>query len=193
MHWKVAVLFEPLAPFSGHLRAILMLELGHLSQNDWKSKASLSSLLLWTYSNKCIYSPNQVWFLYLKLLPSNLNDYDFLTAHFFYCSIFNFFFNFFFSLSLNFSRLGQVADMSHHLGNDFTKKTEVVKQSICHGGVFLLCTALGFTERMSSLVKGRRKHLLIREGHCFSNFVLLDSVVVNLRSWYLLCAPLLHL
>lgn len=74
--------------------------------------------------------------------------------------------------------------MKYHLSNDSTKKTEVVKQSICHGGVFLLCTALGFTERISSLVKGRRKHLLIRgdEGHCFSNFVLFDSVIVNLRS-----------
>lgn len=26
--------------------------------------------------------------------------------------------------------------MRHHLSNDSTKKTEVVKQSICHGGVF---------------------------------------------------------
>lgn len=116
----------------------------------------------------------------------------FLTANLFSCSIFNFFFFF-----LNFSGLRQVTNMGCHLSNDSTKKTEVVKQSVCHSGVFLLRTAslLGFTKRITSLVNAWRKLLLIRgdEGHHFSLLFCFDSLVVKLRGWCLLCAPLLSL
>lgn len=84
------------------------------------------------------------------------------------------------------SGLRQVSSKRCHFNNDFARKTEGVKQSICCSEVFLLLTAslLGFAERITSLVNARRKPLLIRgdEGHHFSLSFCFDSVVVKLRS-----------
>lgn len=138
-HRKVAVLFQPPTPFPSHLgvmspcwSVVGQAEPGSLSQqSNWKSKASHGpSLLHWSYDNKCKYSPNQLCFVYLKLLPSNFNDFlTFLLRSFLFLCIFNCFSTSYFFLS--FSRLGVVTNRNHHLSNDSTKKTEAVKQTIC--------------------------------------------------------------